>query len=444
MPELRSNAIALQSGFAMETAKRISLFFSIASLAALPIRASTWPEFRGPSGQGLVEATNLPLKWSESEGVRWKTTIHGRAWSSPVLDEKQIWLTSANEKGTELFAICVDPETGKIVRDLKLFEVEKPQYAHPFNSYASPTPVLEKERVYITFGSPGTACLDRESGQVIWERRDLECNHFRGAGSSPAIYRDLLIMNFDGSDFQYVIALNKKTGKTVWKTNRSLDYKDLTPEGKVSADGDWRKAFSTPVIGHFDGQNLLISHGSKAVYGYEPLTGKELWHVEEQKTHSGSGRPSVGKGLIYVSMGHPKSELWAIRPGGSGDVTDSHVAWKVKRNVPTRSSPVLVNELLFMVDDGGIASCLDARTGKEVWNERIGGTYSAAPITGGGRVYFFSEDGKTTVVAANREFKVLATNELGDGFMASPAVLNHSLILRSKTQIYRVDPTEAE
>ena len=417
----------------------LTAFVAAASILDGHLHAGSWPEFRGPSGQGEVKAESLPLKWSETENIRWKTPIRGRAWSSPVLDDKQIWLSSANEKGTELYAICVDPESGKTIRDMKLFDVEKPQYAHPFNTYASPTPVLETDRVYVTFGSPGTACLDRSSGQVIWARTDLECNHYRGAGSSPIIYKNLLIMNFDGSDYQYVVALDKDTGKTIWKTNRSLDFKDLTPDGKVSAEGDWRKAFSTPLVHTFDGKDLLISHGSKAVYGYEPLTGKGLWHVEEQKTHSGSGRPSVGHGLIYVSMGHSKSELWAIRPGGSGDVTESHVAWKVKRNVPTRSSPLLANDLLFMVDDGGIASCLEAKTGKQVWNERIGGTYSAAPIWGAGRIYFFSEDGKTTVVAANRDFQVLATNQLGDGFLASPAVLGNSLVLRSKTHLYRID-----
>jgi outer membrane protein assembly factor BamB len=246
-------------------------------------------------------------------------------------------------------------------------------------------------------------------------------------------------MNFDGSDFQYVIALDKQTGRTVWKTDRSIDFKDLTPDGKVSADGDWRKAFSTPLVRDFGEGAVLISHGSKAVYAYNPDTGAELWHVEEQKTHSGSGRPSTGLGMIFVSMGHPKSELWAIKPGGKGDVTATHVAWKLKRNVPTRSSPVLAGELLFMVDDGGIASCVDAKNGQVVWNERIGGEYSAAPITNEDRVYFFDQDGKTTVVAASREFKVLAKNTLGDGFMASPAVLGDSLILRSKTHLYRID-----
>lgn len=397
-----------------------------------------WPEFRGPTAQGRVEA-NLPLKWSETDGVKWKTAIHGRAWSSPVGDKERIWVSTATDKGTDLSALCVDAATGKIIHDLKLFHVENPQYAHPFNTYASPTPVLEDDRVYITFGSPGTACLDAKTGKVLWERRDFVCNHFRGAGSSPTIWGDLLFMHFDGSDFQFVAALDKRTGKTVWKTDRSLDFKDLTPEGKPAAEGDWRKAFSTPLVHDFGAGPLLISHGSKAVYGYEPKTGKELWHVEEQKTHSASGRPIVAAGLIIVSMGHPKSELWAIKPGGSGNVTETHVPWKVKRNVPTRSSVVQAGELLFMVDDGGIATCLEAKSGEQVWNERIGGTYSAAPLATKDRIYFFAEDGRTTILAANRTFKVLATNQLGDGFMASPMVLGNSLVLRSKTHLYRIE-----
>jgi outer membrane protein assembly factor BamB len=245
-------------------------------------------------------------------------------------------------------------------------------------------------------------------------------------------------MHFDGSDFQYVIALDKKTGKTAWKSDRSVDFKDMR-EGKIEADGDWRKGFATPLVHNFGDGDLLISHGSKAVYGYVPSTGKELWRVEEQKTHSASGRPIVGHGMIFVSMGHPRSELWAIKPGGKGDVTESHVAWKVKRNVPTRSSPVLGGDLIYIIDDGGIASCLDAKTGEQVWNERVGGKYSAAPIIAGDRVYFFSEDGKAYVLQAGREYKVLATNELGDGFMATPAVVNNSFILRSRSQLYRVE-----
>jgi outer membrane protein assembly factor BamB len=403
---------------------------------------STWTEFRGPTGQGTVaEGARLPLEWSEEKNIRWKTPIHGRAWSSPVSDGKRIWLSTARTNGMELSGVCVDFESGKVLHDVRLFRVERPQYVHPFNTYASPTPVMDVDgkRVYITFGSPGTACLDLETGKVIWQRTDLECNHFRGAGSSPILYKNLLIMNFDGSDHQFVIALDKNTGKTVWRTERSLDFKDLTEEGKPQADGDWRKAFSTPLVHDFGSGDLLISHGSKAVYGYEPMTGKELWFVEEQKTHSGSGRPIVGHGMIFVSMGHSKSELWAIKPGGSGNVTESHVTWKVKRNVPTRSSAVMGGDLIYMADDGGIASCLEAKSGEQVWNERLGGKYSAAPILAGDRVYFFSEDGKAYVIKAGREFKVLQTNELGDGFMATPGVIGNSFLLRSRTMLYRVE-----
>ncbi|HEX7859466.1 MAG TPA: PQQ-binding-like beta-propeller repeat protein [Verrucomicrobiae bacterium] len=417
----------------------LGLFVAIAPAAPAP----TWPEFRGPTGQGVVPwEAKLPLTWSETENIRWKAPIHGRAWSSPVSDGKRIWLSTATTNGMELSAVCVDFESGKILHDKKLFHVEAPQYAHPFNTYASPTPIIDGDRVYITFGSPGTACLNLESGKVIWERTDLECNHFRGAGSSPIIYKNLLIMNFDGSDHQFVIALDKNTGKTVWRTNRSLDFKDLTSEGKPQADGDWRKGFSTPLVHNFGAGDLLISHGSKAVYGYEPLTGKEFWFVEEQKTHSASGRPIVGHGMIFVSMGHPKSELWAIKPAGKGNVTESHVVWKVKRNVPTRSSTVLGGDLIYMADDGGIASCLEAKTGEFVWNERMGGNYSAAPILAGDRVHFFSEDGRTFVLQAGREFKVLATNRLGDGFMATPAVIGNAFLLRSRTHLYRVEAGE--
>src|SRR5687768_11795691 len=203
----------------------------VALMLALPARSDHWPQFRGPEGNGHSLAKGLPTTWSEANNVRWKTAIHGKAWSSPVIWDNQIWVTTAPEDGTQLFAICVDRESGKILRELKLFDVAAPQFCHKFNSYASPTPVLEEGRAYITFGSPGTACLDTKTAKVLWERRDLECNHYRAAGSSPIIYRDLLILSFDGSDQQYIAALNKKTGKTVWKTDRSIDFKDLGPDG---------------------------------------------------------------------------------------------------------------------------------------------------------------------------------------------------------------------
>jgi outer membrane protein assembly factor BamB len=424
--------------------KRMTRFLTLAAatcaLAASAVYAQeNWPQFRGPDGDGQARSTGLPLTWSETENVRWKTPIHGKAWSSPVIWGNQIWVTTAPEEGTRLQAICVDKESGKIVRDVKLFDVVLPQYVHPFNSYASPTPVIEEGRVYVTFGSPGTACIDTQTGKVLWQRRDFVCNHFRGAGSSPILYRDLLIMNFDGSDNQFVVALDKNTGKTVWEKKRSIDYQDLGPDGKPQAEGDFRKAFATPHVASIDGKDILLSSGAKAHYAYNPLTGDELWRVEERGQHSAASRPVIGEGLIFITTGFSEGQLLAVKPGGSGVVTDTHVAWRAKRGVPNKPSLILTKGLLFLIKDGGFASCLEAKTGKEVWQERIGGAYSASPILAEGRIYALSEDGKAVVFAAEREFKKLAENKLEDGFMASPAVSGKALFLRTKKALYRIE-----
>jgi len=430
----------------------LSLGLTTAALVA----GEHWPQFRGPNGDGLSEAKGLPLSWSETSNVIWKTPISGKAWSSPVVWGHQIWLTTAPEEGTRLSAICVNRDTGKIEHNLKLFDVVLPQYVHPFNSYASPTPVIEEGRVYVTFGSPGTACVETKTGKVLWQRRDFVCNHFRGAGSSPILFGDLLIMNFDGSDHQFVVALDKHTGKTVWRQERSVDYKDLDPDGKPQAEGDFRKAFSTPHIAVVEGKPMLISQGAKAHYGYDPLTGKELWRVEERTTHSASSRPVVGHGLIFLPTGWSNGQLLAIRPSRNGEMIDANavdpthstgearsagleLVWKSRRSVSRKPGLLLVDDLIFMLEDGGVASCLEAKTGNQIWQERIGGNYSASPVGAEGRVYFFSEDGKTTVIAASRQFKVLATNQLADGFMASPAIAGRAFFLRAKTHLYRIE-----
>jgi outer membrane protein assembly factor BamB len=399
----------------------------------------SWPQFRGPSGQGISLAEKLPISWSESEGVRWKTPVHGRGWSSPVVADGKVWLSTATEDGRLLSAICVSAESGEILHDKVLFKVSEPQFAHKFNSYASPTPVIAGKRVVVSFGSPGIACLDTETYSVLWERRDIECNHFRGAGSSPIVFGDLLILNFDGSDHQFVTALDLRSGKTVWHTQRSIDFQDLNEQGLPDRDGDWRKAFSTPHVAFIGETPLLLSIGSKALYGYEPLTGRELWRTESRVGHSASTRPTIAGDLIVYCTGFSKGELWCVRPGGRGDVTDTHVNWKLKRSVPNKPSLILHDGSIFMIHDGGVASCVDLATGQPVWQERVGGNYSASPILHEGRIYFFSEEGKATVIEAKREFQVLATNQLDDGFMASPAVVENALILRTKTNLYRVE-----
>ncbi len=402
--------------------------------------ASNWPEFRGPNQNGHALAhAKPPVTWSETNNVKWKTPIHGKAWSSPVVWGKQIWFTTATPDAKELFVVCVDADSGKILRDEKRFEVERPQFHHAANSPASPTPVLEEGRLYITFGSPGTACLDTTTGKVLWERRDIECNHYRGAGSSPIIYRDLLIMNFDGSDAQFIIALDKKTGKTAWRKDRSIDFKDLEANGKPKAEGDFRKCFATPHVATFDGKPLLISQGANACYGYEPLTGEEFWRIEERSSHSGGTRPVIGQGLIYFPSGWSQGQLLAVKPGGKGDVTATHLAWKFTKAASKKPSLLLVDDVIYMNNDGGIVTAVDAKTGAEVWTERIGGNYSASPIFANSHAYFFSEEGKATVIKPGRTFEKIAENKLASGFMASPAVTGNALILRTKTDLYRIE-----
>ncbi len=401
--------------------------------------AGDWPQFRGPEGNGHSEARNLPLNWSEKNNVIWKTAIHDRGWSSPVIYGNQIWLTSASQDGRKLYALCIDRESGRIIQDMKLFEVSQPQYAHPFNTYASPTPVIEEGRVYITFGSPGTACIDTKSFKVLWERRDIECNHFRGAGSSPILFQDLLIMNFDGSDHQFVTALDKRTGKTVWQTKRSIDFQDLDGSGKPAAEGDYRKAFATPHIVKVNGKLELISLGAKAAYSYDPFTGKELWRLEERAQHSASTRPVIGHGMIFYPTGFSAGQLFAVRTGGKGLITDTHVAWKIKRGVSNKPSILLIDDLIYMVGDAGIASCIEAKTGEMVWQKRIGGEYSASPVYADGKVWFFSEEGKTTVIKPGRAFEMLAENRLDDGFLASPAIAGNAFYLRTRTHLYKVE-----
>ena len=419
----------------------------IGSLLLLSVsRGADWPEFRGPFGNGHATATEdakpvgLPLHWSETENVKWKTPIPYRGWSTPVVMGGQIWLTTATEDGHDFFVLCLDAESGQVRFKQKLFHADHPEpLGNSVNGYASPSPVIEPGRVYVHFGSYGTACLDTATQKTIWQRSDLPCRHYRGPGSSLILFEDLLILSMDGVDVQYVTALDKKTGHTVWKTDRTTAWDDLGADGKPKMEGDLRKAFSTPLIIAVQGKPLLISSGSKAIYGYDPRTGRECWQVFHG-SHTSASRPVFSQGLVMFVTGMGKTELWAVEPEGQADAAKSHVVWKANRKTVSKTaSPVTVGDLLFMVSDGGVVSCLEIATGHELWKERIGGHFAASPIYADGRLYFASQEGKVTVIKPGRTYELLAANSLETGCMASPAVSGKSLFLRTKTHLYRIE-----
>jgi outer membrane protein assembly factor BamB len=416
--------------------------------------ADGWPGFRGANGTGHADSKNAPTQWNEKDNIRWKTVIHGKGWSSPVVLGNQVWVTTSDEvldpdppktkggppanpvKELGLYAVCVDRASGKVIHDIKLRTEEKPAYCHPFNSYATPTPFIEGGHLYAHFGSHGTFCVDTATGKVLWERLDLKCDHFRGPGSSPAVYGDLVYLIFDGFDFQYVAALDKKTGKTVWKMDRNIKY--------ANNNGDYKKAYATPVLVTVGGKDWLVCPSAECTMAYDPKTGEELWRF----THggmNGSARAVMGNGLLYLNSGHT-AKLFALKPDGlSGAVPKSAVEWDAGKGVSTRPSLLVVKDLLFMVSDNGIATCLDAKTGKQAWSERLDGEFSASPVFAAGNVYFCNQSGKTFVVKADREYTLVSENRLTDGttmkpdgFMASPAIAGDELFLRMRTHLYCV------
>ncbi len=420
----------------------VSFLFAGVSLAQ-----TAWPQFRGPSGNGLATDPNappqgLPIRWSETENVTWKTAIPYQGWSSPVVMDGQIWLTTATPDGHDFFALCVDAGTGEIRCNEKLFHADKPEpLGNPMNCYASPTPVVEPGRVYVHFGSYGTACLDTKTFEILWKRDDLPCRHYRGPGSSVILYQNLLVLTLDGVDVQYLVALDKETGKTVWKTDRTANWDDLDEDGKPRSEGDLRKAYSTPLVVDVNGARQMLTVGAKAVYGYDPADGRELWKVQTP-AFSGAAMPVFGKGIAYMVTGFGSTELLAIRADGQGDVTETHVAWRTESLVPQTPSPVLVGDLFFMINDTGTVTCLNAVTGERIWRERIRGNFAASLLYADGNVYCFSREGRATVFKASREYEVLATNTLDAGFMATPAVSGRTLFLRTKEHLYRIEAAQ--
>ena len=393
--------------------------FLLAQKSSPPL-AQDWPEFRGPTGQGHSEERGLPLTWSETKNVRWKVAIPGMGWSSPAIQGERIWLTTATEEGKSLRAICVDRSTGAILQNVEIFRRKDPGQINAKNSHASPTPVLEGDRVYLHFGAYGTACII-QSGEILWKTR-LEYSHGQhGPGGSPVLYEDLLILSCDGLDVQFVVALDKGTGKVRWKRFR-----------------DGYQAYTTPLVVRLPLGDQIVSPGAYRTVAYEPRTGKEIWQARYGDGFSNVPRPVYGHGLVFLCTGFQEPSLLAVRADGRGDVTKTHIAWTLKRGVPLTSSPLLVGEELYLTSDNGIATCVDAKTGSEHWRVRLGGNYSASPIYADRRIYFLSEEGESAVIAPGKQFQALATNRLDGQTLASMAVSGGSIFVRSRTHLYRL------
>lgn len=439
--------------------KTLLLLIIASTIPSLPASADApWPEFRGPHGNGIADVTVAPTVLDETTLV-WQTDLKGKGWSSPVVADGIVWVTTAievapspEEVDSRLAAAGIPPgqrdsrsiaasirlrliglnlKDGMILHDILLRQYDRPDSIHALNSYASPTPVIDGDRIYCGFGTYGTFCVDRIAGQIVWQN-EIDVTHEVGPGSSPIIFGDQLILIYDGMLRQRVVSLQKSDGAEIWQTER--------PRIDAPADGVMKKAFCTPVwIKTPNGREQLICLASQWMVSLDPKNGKELWRCYHGKGFSIVPRPVYQDGIIYFATGYGKPEFWAVDATGRGDVTQTHVQWRTSKGVPKKPSPILHDNLLYLVADNGVASCLDAGNGEEIWKRRIGGNYSASPILVGEQIYFCSQEGDVIVIQAGFDGKVIAENQLGQRILASPAAVADGLIIRTEStlRLYR-------
>jgi outer membrane protein assembly factor BamB len=396
---------------------------ALCPLLNLTLHAADWPAFRGPTGQGHATEQGLALGWNEDRNIVWKSPVPGLGWSSPVVSGGRVWLTTAVVgRGASLRAVAFDAVTGREVVNVEVFGSRRDELLNLKNSLASPTPIVDGDRVYVHFGAEGTSALST-SGEILWKTR-LPYQSQHGNGGSPVLYGDLLIVSCDGSDQAFVTALDTRTGKTRWKTRRRQP---------------WDQAYTTPLVIRVGSADQVVSVGAYRAAAYDPATGRELWRVSYGDGFSNVPRPVYGHGLVYIATGFQQPTMMAVRPDGSGDVTRTHVAWTLRRGAPFTPSPLLVGDELYVVNDMGILSCVDARTGEVLWQQRLGGNYSASPVFADGRIYFQSEEGVTTVIAPGRQFRRLALSRLDGATLASMAVSDGAIFIRSDSHLYRIE-----
>jgi outer membrane protein assembly factor BamB len=404
-----------------------------AAVLAHSIRAGDdFCQFRGNAGDGHSDARGVPIHWSPQKNVRWRTAIPGLGWSSPVVYQGKVFVTTAvpESPGTDpdysLRTVCLDAQTGAIVWNVEVFRqlaAQSPRI-HSKNSHASPTPVASDGKLFVHFGHSGTACLTLD-GNIVWKNNSLRYAPVHGNGGSPVLWQNLLLFSCDGAEDPFVVALSASTGQVIWKTARQTDaFKKFS--------------FSTPTIIEVDGQPQLLSPGSNALCAYDPRTGEELWRVRYDG-YSVVPRPIYSQGLVIFSTGYDAPMVMAVRPNGRGDITESHVAWTQRRGAPNTPSLLAVGDLLYMVSDRGVLSCLELQTGEIVWQQRLGGNFSASPLYADGRIYLQSEEGVGYVLTPGRQFQLLARNDIQERTLASYAVTDSRLFLRTAGHLYCIE-----
>ncbi|MCJ7448642.1 MAG: PQQ-binding-like beta-propeller repeat protein [Bacteroidales bacterium] len=413
------------------------VMFLLSGLNTAKSQDSNWTHFRGSNLNGIANVESAPLRWGDDLNIRWKTEIHDKGWSSPVVYGNQIWVTTATQDGTDLYAVCVDFQTGKVIHDIKVFSPESVFGKHSINTYATPTPCIEKNFVYVHYGSLGTACINTSNSSVVWRRTDLKCRHVQGPASSPIIYKNLLILHYEGTDVRYIVALNKSNGKTAWKTDRpAKPYEPLTEIGK--------KAYTTPIILNVRGRDLLISNGSAVCNAYDPNTGEEVWRVI-RGAESTVSMPFTENGIVFYYTGFMVdtdrsefSEIVAVNPDGKGDITATNVLWKKRMEPMQLLTPVIKDGLIYTVDTKNNLICIDASTGKEIWTTHLKANFNASPVYAAGNIYLFSVKGESLVIKPGRDLEIVAQNQVKDQIWATPAFLRNSIILRTDKYLCRI------
>ncbi len=415
------------------TVTLLSITFALTAQDNTP----SWTHFRGNHLDGISGESGLPVSWDDSTNIAWKTAIEGKGWSSPIILGDQVWLTTATGAGKEMRAVCLDFKSGEIIHNRIIFNPDSLNRIHSINSYATPTGAIETGRVYLHFGRYGTACLDTESGETIWERTDMQVEHIQGPASSLLIYEDKLIVHMEGSDIQYIAALDKETGETIWRTDRPEElYNSIEYIGK--------KAYITPIIVDVNGRKLMISNGSAACIAYDPDTGKEVWRIIYGED-STIAMPTESNGVVYYyvgfetdTAGEKHSKLMAVNPDGEGDIEDSNVLWSVETPILQLLSPLVKDGLLYTIDSRSEMWCLDASDGSEVWSEGMKGKFHSSPVYANGHIYFNSTRGYTYVVKEGEELDIVAENKLEGEIWATPAIAGGAIFIRTKQYLYKI------